>query len=143
MSDASARFVTEASVSNNYAWLRTRLALERTMMGWVRTAIALIGFGFTIVQFFQHLQSIAAASGETMRPESARNLGLTLIGTGIMATVVCIFQYQKGLRYLWGDQFRAIAGIDDKKWHTTGMPVAVVILLAGVFAFLSVLFHIT
>jgi uncharacterized membrane protein YidH (DUF202 family) len=27
------------------------MALERTMMSWVRTAVSLIGFGFTIVQF--------------------------------------------------------------------------------------------
>lgn len=33
---------------SHFSWLRTRLSVERTLMSWVRTAIALIGFGFTI-----------------------------------------------------------------------------------------------
>ena len=37
----------------HFSWLRTRLSLERTLMSWVRTATALIGFGFSIVQFFE------------------------------------------------------------------------------------------
>ena len=43
-----------ATADSHFAWLRTRLALERTMMAWQRTAVSLIGFGFAIVQFFEH-----------------------------------------------------------------------------------------
>jgi hypothetical protein len=46
------RFEVKATASDHFSWLRTRLSVERTMMSWVRTATALIGFGFTIVQFF-------------------------------------------------------------------------------------------
>jgi uncharacterized membrane protein YidH (DUF202 family) len=41
---------------SHFAWVRTRLALERTIMSWLRTAVALIGFGFAIVQYLEHLQ---------------------------------------------------------------------------------------
>ena len=46
------RFDVKATADSHFSWLRTRLSVERTLMSVVRTAIALIGFGFTIVQFF-------------------------------------------------------------------------------------------
>ena len=58
MSLAPNRYDVETYVGNHFAWLRTRLAVERTLMAWVRTAMTLIGFGFTIVQFFAHLQEM-------------------------------------------------------------------------------------
>ena len=48
----------KATADTHFAWVRTRLALERTMMAGLRTATALIGFGFTIVQFFERLTKI-------------------------------------------------------------------------------------
>jgi putative membrane protein len=52
------RFEVKATASDHFGWLRTRLSVERTMMSWVRTATALIGFGFTIVQFFDRMQQM-------------------------------------------------------------------------------------
>ena len=51
--DDANRFVVHPNVETHFSWLRTRLSIERTLMSWVRTATALIGFGFTIVQFFE------------------------------------------------------------------------------------------
>ena len=50
------RFDVKATADSHFSWLRTRLSVERTLMSVVRTAIALIGFGFTIVQFFDRMQ---------------------------------------------------------------------------------------
>ena len=47
----------------HFAWLRTRMSLERTLMSWVRTATALIGFGFTIFQFFERFNQMAGVEG--------------------------------------------------------------------------------
>jgi putative membrane protein len=45
------RFEVKGDAPTHFAWLRTRMSIERTLMSWVRTATALIGFGFTIFQF--------------------------------------------------------------------------------------------
>ena len=58
----TARFEVRATASDHFSWLRTRASLERTMMSWIRTAVSLIGFGFTIVQFFERMQDIPGAN---------------------------------------------------------------------------------
>ena len=49
---SAGRFEVRATADTHFGWIRTRLSIERTMMSWIRTATALIGFGFAIVQFF-------------------------------------------------------------------------------------------
>jgi putative membrane protein len=142
MSDTADRFAVEPSLSNNFAWIRTRLAIERTFMAWIRTAISLIAFGFTIVQFFQRFQGVAGFNGREMRPQAPRDLGLTLIGAGILALGISIYQYRRSLRYLWLPQFRAIAGFSEHQHRTPAMMVAVLLILIGIFALLSVFFRI-
>ncbi|HLN49797.1 MAG TPA: DUF202 domain-containing protein [Steroidobacteraceae bacterium] len=56
--DPSPRYEVRVTSDSHFGWIRTRMALERTLMAWLRTAVALIGFGFTIVQFFQRLQDM-------------------------------------------------------------------------------------
>src|SRR5262249_31494999 len=85
------------TISDHFAWIRTRLALERTMMSWVRTSVALIGFGFTIVQFFERLHS-AEGVAPALRPQAPRYLGLTLIAAGVIVLLVSIFQYRAVVR---------------------------------------------
>ena len=45
------RFEVRVTADSHFAWIRTRFSLERTLMAWMRTATALIGFGFAIVQY--------------------------------------------------------------------------------------------
>ena len=35
---------------------RTRMAADRTLMGWIRTALSMISFGFTIFKFLEYIQ---------------------------------------------------------------------------------------
>jgi putative membrane protein len=132
------RFEVKATASDHFAWLRTRLSVERTMMSWVRTATALIGFGFTIVQFFARIQDTPGIAPAYF-PHAPRYLGLSLILCGVMALVISIWEYQWGLRYLWGDNFAVIAGARREGKQTPLLAVAIVLAFIGMFAFFAVL----
>jgi putative membrane protein len=135
------RFDVQPTVSNHFAWMRTRLGLERTFLAWIRTAVSLIGFGFTIVQFFQRLQGMDTANGRSMNPEMPRNLGLALIAAGVGALLISMLQYRGQLKYLWSEPFRSIAGVGEKLHRTPAFIAAGVLLLIGVAAFVSVFFR--
>ncbi len=131
------RFEVKASASDHFAWLRTRLSVERTMMSWVRTAISLIGFGFTIVQFFDRMQEMPGVAPARF-PDAPRYLGLALIFCGVMALAISVWQYQWGLGYLWGGNFSEIAGATPEGKQTPLLAVAIALALIGAFAFFAV-----
>jgi putative membrane protein len=132
------RFEVRATASDHFSWLRTRLSVERTMMSWVRTATGLIGFGFTIVQFFDRMQQMPGTAPAYF-PEAPRYLSLSLIFCGVIALLVSIWEYHWGLRYLWGGDFAAIAGVNREGKQTPLLAVAVVLVLVGIFAFFAAL----
>jgi putative membrane protein len=141
MADAAPRFDTTPSASSHFAWLRTRLALERTLMAWVRTCTALIGFGFTIVQFFQRLAGTEGVA-EAMRPKAPRDLGLALIGAGVAGLLISVLQYRKLNKYL-DTEFAAIAQVRQGVTGKTPLQaVALALVLIGIFAFAAVFFRI-
>jgi putative membrane protein len=137
---AAGRFEVRATAADHFAWIRTRLALERTIMSWLRTAVALIGFGFAIVQYLNHLRQIPGTRPGYL-PTAPEYLGLALISCGIMALVISIWQYWWGIRYLWGDPFTPIAGVTAEGLQTPVIAVAILLIGVGLFAFFAVLFR--
>lgn len=121
----------------HFSWLRTRLSIERTLMSWVRTATALIGFGFSIVQFFERLSHMSGFK-PARHPDLARHLGLALMALGSFALVVAIVQYRGIVRYLDTGPFAPIAGRADNPWRTPAPFAASVLILVGVTAIASV-----
>jgi putative membrane protein len=134
------RFDVRATASDHFSWIRTRLSVERTMMSWVRTAVSLIGFGFTIVQFFERMQDLPGIAPAHF-PDAPRYLGLTLILCGIASLVISVWEYRWGLRYLWGGDFAVVAGFTKEGKQTPLLAVAIALILVGLFAFFSVLFR--
>jgi putative membrane protein len=139
---SGARFEVRATAADHFAWVRTRLALERTIMSWLRTAVALIGFGFAIVQYLEHLEETPGARAAYL-PHAPRYMGLALISCGILALLVSIWQYWWSIRYLWGEPFAPIAGVTKEGMQTPVIAVAIVLLLIGLFAFFAVLLRLT
>jgi putative membrane protein len=133
------RFSVEPTAGNHFAWSNTRLALERTFMAWIRTAVSLISFGFTIVQFFQRMpQMQTVGTARPLNPDAPRILGLALIGAGVVALAISAWQYRQGVKYLWSPKFAVIAGINEEPHGSPVFAVALMIVLIGLFAFLSV-----
>jgi len=135
---SAGRFEVRMTSDSHFSWIRTRLSLERTMMSWQRTAVALIGFGFAIVQYFNHLQQIPGAHPAYL-PTAPRYLGLALISCGILALVISIWQYRWSIHYLWTEPFAPIAGVTKEGMQTPVLAVAVVLVFIGAFAFFAVL----
>jgi len=136
------RFEVRTTTDSHFSWLRTRLSLERTMMSWLRTGVSLIGFGFAIVQFFERLGGMPGTRPATY-PKAPEYLGLALISCGVLALIVSIWQYRWTIRYLWGPQFRPLAGlragVTKEQMQTPVIVIAVLLTAVGLFAFFAVL----
>lgn len=139
---AEHRFDVKADASTHFAWLRTRLAAERTLMAWVRTSVSLIGFGFTIYQFFARLNAMAGVAAPR-EPHLARYFSLALIAAGTLGLCVALFEYQWLLRYLWGPDFHPVAGVTRDRWNTPALAVTILLICIGLVAFASVFLRVT
>ena len=132
------RFEVITTADSHFGWIRTRLSVERTMMSWVRTATALIGFGFAIVQYLNHLTQLPSARPAYL-PTAPEYLGLALISCAVLALVVSIWQYWWTVRYLWGEPYTPLAGMTKEGMNSPILVVAGLLIFVGLFAFLAVL----
>jgi uncharacterized membrane protein YidH (DUF202 family) len=68
-----------------------RLAYERTTLAWVRTSLALIGFGFTIDKFFE-AESRKAGAAQYWQPHL---IGITMIAFGLISLVLFLYELRE------------------------------------------------
>jgi len=79
------------------ALVRTQLAAENTLMAWIRTAVSLYTFGFSITKFFDYVEKMQEGSQFFGSP---RRLGLALISVGIVALLFAVVEHVKVSRKL-------------------------------------------
>ncbi len=89
----------ELSVSTKLAVDRTRLAHERTLMAWVRTAASMISFGFTIYKGLEYLRE------ETKTPPAHHLIGprefcIGLIALGIISLALATMEHRRSMQQL-------------------------------------------
>ena len=78
------------------ATTRTLLAADRTLMAWIRTALSLLSFGFTIYKILQGFQD-----GGTLPPgHSPRVVGLFMTAMGTLAIQMGTIEYWQTLKVL-------------------------------------------
>lgn len=82
------------------AQFRTKLALDRTTLAWIRTTLTMGTFGFGTVGFFRSLRE-KSATPETLRlHEGAIRFGIALILLGTVATILAGISHWLTLRRL-------------------------------------------
>jgi len=77
---------------------RVRFAAERTLLAWMRTGLALMGFGFVVARFGLFLREIAAAGQVAAHPHStgwSLGIGTALIGLGVAVSLLASFEYYR------------------------------------------------
>src|SRR5882762_3429889 len=116
--------ISETAVpSNSLAADRTRLAHERTLMAWVRTATSLISFGFTIYKFFEYVrqQGNTIQQGPLFGP---REFALVMIGIGLTALFLATVQHRREIKAL--------------RSHYPSVPYSLAVVVAGLIAILGI-----
>lgn len=78
---------------------REHQANERTFLAWLRTSIALIGFGFAIARFGLFIRQLQATVTQQQVATSpiftSENLGVSLVIFGIMAIALAAWRYNQ------------------------------------------------
>jgi len=123
---------------SHFAWLRTRMAIERTLLSCVRTATALIGFGFTMFTFFERLNQMPSVL-PPRSPGLARTISLTMVAAGTVSLVLALGEYRTLLNYLWSTEFKSVAGIGDRPSWSATFVIGVLITLIGLTVFVSLM----
>jgi putative membrane protein len=135
--DPAPRFEVRTTSDSHFSWIRTRLSLERTLLSWERTGIALLGFGFTIVKFFEYLRTMSGVKPPFM-PGAARLFGLTLIAASVLVLAIAIWQYLWSITYMWAAPFDQIAPTQADRMNTPALAVCVGLMLVGIAAFIAI-----
>lgn len=124
--------VKNTSTANELARERNKAAADRTMMAWIRTSIAMIGFGFGIGK-------ISGALEETKLEipadpvHSGQIFGEAFITLGILSLLAAVIQYWRTLNHISMDQFVY------SQSRALPMMTAIALLVIGFFAFIAIL----
>ncbi len=102
------------------------MAADRTLMAWVRTALSMISFGFTIYKFLETLQQ----SGTSVISVTPRSIGLFLVGLGTLSVLLGLIEYRQ-----------TMIDLDQRHYPAIRRPafvIALILFAAGAFLFLSI-----
>lgn len=119
------------NLNNELAKERTRAAADRTLMAWIRTALALIGFGFGLPTLVRTID--ATRINKDLQPHHFANaIGLAFISIGIFAMYAALREHRRILRQIQSDRY-------TYESSTLAEHVGIALLLVGLVSFLGVL----
>ena len=113
---------------------RIKLALDRTMLAWVRTSLAMASFGFAMVAFFRAVRMMTPNAQAVRMHEGAIHFGTALILLGIASMIASGLSHWRALRKLQRGQALTV-----RQWPLT-ITFALLVALLGVLG-LWFVFH--
>lgn len=82
---------------------RIAFAAERTLLAWIRTGLAMMGFGFVVARFgwlMRELGMSAQANVEAAPRGVALTTGIALVVLGVLTSVVGAVQHERNMKRL-------------------------------------------
>jgi putative membrane protein len=81
---------------------RVAMAAERTLLAWVRTSLAMMGFGFIVAKFGLFLREMAAVNGVSLKSGAGLSLwiGGALVVLGVVVNLATAIQHVRTIRRL-------------------------------------------
>jgi putative membrane protein len=105
---------------------RVRFAAERTLLAWIRTGLAMMGFGFVVARFGLFLHELSTLSQRPRPTGWSQGLGVGLIVLGVLVSLLAAGEYRRVLaRIDRGEPY------SPPRW-SLGLVVAVLLAALGV-----------
>jgi putative membrane protein len=140
--DGANESAVRPTADSHFAWIRTRLAADSALMGWMGLATTLIGFGFAIVQFFDRLEGMSNIK-PALAPYAPHYLGLALIFSGAFCLLAAIRQHISFVNYLRSEEFLPVAAKAMTPVNKPAVAVALALAMIGAAAFVAILFRLS
>jgi putative membrane protein len=112
------------------------LAVERTFLAWIRTGLALMGFGFVVARFGLFLREVnfTHQSVQPLPGGVSVKFGTALVSLGVFLTGAAVVRYVRLLKRLEGDH-----GL----WRPSKLAVALGVALGVIGAMVAVYLLVT
>ncbi len=107
---------------------RVYLAAERTLLAWIRTGLALMGFGFVVARFGLFLRELQASQGEPLvrSLHGSQWFGIALVLLGVIVNLLAALQHTRFVHRLQKGTW------NPKRVSRSGIAVAIALAVAGV-----------
>ena len=121
-----------SNTSTELAKTRNRAAAERTTLAWIRTALALISFGFGLDKIISAIRD-AGGEGNTSQDVGVQLMSMGFIGVGIFTLLIAMRQHKRELIRLRSDPYLY------RDEPSLSIATATAVLVIGVLAFFLLL----